>query len=86
MGEKGVVLEYKTEITLVHGNLRIIFTIQKEFPLVRFQESCDQSERGRFPASTWSKQGNELTLLDLKIEVLQDRLLIIGNRYIVQTK
>ena len=80
--EQGVALEHRVHVAAVRRDGRYVLAVQQDPARGRLLESGDQPQRRRLAAARWAKQGEELTAVDLQVDVVHGDLVEpLGQRY-----
>ena len=73
VGKQRVMLEYGIEGTIFRGSVGEILSRQGDAALIGMFETGHQPQQGGFSAPGRAQQGNELAVVDLKIQTVEHR-------------
>ena len=77
MGEKRIVLEHKSQASLIGRHMRDIHTVHDDLTARRCFKACDHTQSGCFTASRRSQEGQKFTGVNLKVNIIDRHELFI---------
>ena len=79
MREQGIPLKYGIDLTLVGGQIIDADTTKKNITLLRLDKTTDNPQSGGLATPRRSEKGNEFLVHDVKVDPLENRLVIKIN-------
>ena len=74
--EQGVLLENGVDLPLIGRNVINPHTIEQDISRRRRRETSDDTQRGGFAAPAGSEKCEELFVIDIKVNVIENRLVV----------
>ena len=77
VGEEGIALEHRIDGALVGGEQGNILAVEQNLPARGEVEARDHAQRRRLSAARGAEEGDELTLVDVKADIVDDEGVVV---------
>ena len=77
MGEERIALEHRIDGALVGGKQGNILAVEQNLPARGEVEARDHAQRRRLSAARGAEEGDELTLVDVKTDIVDDEGVVV---------